>query len=140
MLSTKSTILQKKNYVAKIWKLNLHTFQNIAYFFGKKMNTFAIHGVFFLLNFPKYFEYKIDHISKKWKIVKIGKMFFHMFQNIAQPFSTKTHFGHFWGERGNDIPISLIGISLIGPTIGLIGSLIINWILQVVNWTMGQII
>ena len=87
ILYKKSTISQK----LKIAKMLFHRFQHIA----KK--SLAI----FFCQFPKYFEYKIDHISKS------QNYFYRRFQNIAHLSWPKTQFDHFWEGREGGICISL---------------------------------
>ena len=57
-----------------------HSFQHIPHLSGEKKRVNS--WLFFSLQFFKYFEYKIDHISK------IGKLSFHRFQNCAHIFLT----------------------------------------------------
>ena len=93
IFSTKSTISQKIK-IAKIKKLFLHRFQNIAHFLGHFLWPFSVtyFGQFF-----RYLVYKIDHFSKKIKSQK-RKIVFHSFQNIAHIFGSKPILASFLGE------------------------------------------
>ena len=76
MLSTQSTISQKLKSTEKKTIELKNPYQNIAHLLERKKK------------FPKIFGILNDHISKL-TITKIGKLFFHSFQNIAQLFGPK---------------------------------------------------
>ena len=83
---------QKKMYKTKHRTKKTHElknlFQNIAFFLAKWLK-------FSILN---------DHISKT-KITQIGKLIFHLLQNIAQRFFGKKKTSYFYGGRGGGLHV-----------------------------------
>ena len=86
--STRSTTSQKTKKSQKLKNITAFVSEHCASFRPEKNWT-----VWVILFFVKIL-FVLSHISKT-KDIKIGNLFFHSFQNIAQLLGTKTQFGNF---------------------------------------------